>query len=260
MRLTLFQADAFTSRIFGGNPAAVCPLAEWISDDLMQAIAAENNLAETAFFVKQGEKFDLRWFTPVAEVDLCGHATLATAHIMYTELRYTSPEILFDTRSGVLEVKKNGSGYTMNFPTDVLIPVETPEEITKGLELTPQKVFRGKTDYLVVIESQEQLEALSPDFRTLAQGKVRGTIVTAPGNEVDFVSRCFYPQYGIDEDPVTGSAHTTLTPYWAKELNKSKLTAQQLSARKGELTCIHQGDRTELIGQAVTYLRGDIWV
>ncbi|MEM6843124.1 MAG: PhzF family phenazine biosynthesis protein [Bacteroidota bacterium] len=260
MQLTLFQADAFTSNVFGGNPAAVCPLTEWIPDDLMQAIAAENNLAETAFFVKQGDKFGLRWFTPVAEVDLCGHATLATAHIMYTELGHTAAKILFDTRSGILEVKKHESGYTMNFPTDVLTPVEAPEEITSGLGLTPKATFRGKTDYLVVIGSQEQLEQLTPDFRILAQGKVRGTIVTAPGNEVDFVSRCFYPQYGIDEDPVTGSAHTTLTPYWAKQLNKNELTAQQLSFRKGDLVCIHHGDRTELIGQAVTYLRGEIWV
>ncbi len=260
MQLTLYQADAFTSNVFGGNPAAVCPLTEWLSDDLMQAIAGENNLAETAFFVKHGESFDLRWFTPVAEVDLCGHATLATAHIMYSELGHTAPELSFDTRSGILKVKKTEQGYAMDFPTDPLTRVEAPTEVLEGLQLTPIETFRGKTDFLVVIDSQEQLEALSPDFRTLAQGKVRGTIVTAPGNDVDFVSRCFYPQYGIDEDPVTGSAHTTLTPYWAKRLDKTELTAQQLSSRQGELICIYHGDRTELIGQAVTYLRGDIWV
>ncbi|MEM9671292.1 MAG: PhzF family phenazine biosynthesis protein [Cyclobacteriaceae bacterium] len=258
MHLPIYQADAFTSKVFGGNPAAVCPLDEWLPDDLMQSIAEENNLSETAFFVKEGDHYALRWFTPVAEVDLCGHATLATAHIMYTELGHTAPELAFDTRSGMLKVKKLDQGYSMNFPTDPLTPVETPAEITDGLKLTPQETFRGKTDYLVVIDSQEQLETLQPDFRALAQGKVRGTIVTAPGNEVDFVSRCFYPQYGIDEDPVTGSAHTTLTPYWSERLDKKQLSAQQLSARKGELTCIDHGDRTELIGQAVTYLRGEI--
>jgi PhzF family phenazine biosynthesis protein len=258
MQLPLYQADAFTSKVFGGNPAAVCPLNEWLPDDLMQSIATENNLSETAFFVEKDDHYALRWFTPVAEVDLCGHATLATAHIMYTELGHTSPELAFDTRSGTLRVKKHAQGYSMNFPTDPLTLVENPAEITEGLKLAPKETFRGKTDYLVVVDSQEQLEALQPDFRILAHGKVRGTIVTAPGNEVDFVSRCFYPQYGIDEDPVTGSAHTTLTPYWSERLGKKELRAQQLSARKGALTCIYHGDRTELIGQAVIYLRGEI--
>ena len=256
----MYQADAFTSKVFGGNPAAVCPLSEWLPDDLMQAIAEENNLSETAFFVEESDHYALRWFTPMAEVDLCGHATLATAHIMYTELNHSSPELAFDTRSGMLKVKKHDQGYSMNFPTDQLTPVETPAEIMEGLKLTPKETFRGKTDYLVVIDSQEQLEALQPDFRTLAQGMVRGTIVTAPSNEVDFVSRCFYPQYGIDEDPVTGSAHTTLTPYWSDRLGKKELNAHQLSARKGALTCINHGERTELIGQAITYLRGKITV
>lgn len=260
MPLTLYQVDAFTSTVFGGNPAAICPLNEWLSDDTMQAIAAENNLAETAFFVKKGERYELRWFTPVTEVDLCGHATLGTAHILYTEMGSTATELLFDTRSGTLKVSRNQPGYSMNFPTDTITPVEPAPEILEGLQLLPVATFRGKTDYLVVIDSQDQLEQLSPDFRILSQGNVRGTIVTAPGDDVDFVSRCFYPQYGIDEDPVTGSAHTTLTPYWAERLGKTELTAQQLSSRRGELTCIHHGDRTKLIGQAVTYLRGEIWV
>lgn len=260
MQLTIYQADAFTSRVFGGNPAAICPLDDWLSDELMQSIAAENNLAETAFFLKQGEHYGLRWFTPVAEVDLCGHATLATAHIMYTELDYAAPEISFETRSGILKVKRQDASYVMNFPADPLTTVEAPNEVIEGLKLSPKETYRGKTDYLVVIDSQEQLEALTPDFRVLAEGDVRGTIVTAPGTEVDFVSRCFYPQYGIDEDPVTGSAHTTLTPYWAERLGKKELTAQQLSSRKGELLCTYLGDRVELRGQAVTYLRGEIKV
>nr|WKN36710.1 PhzF family phenazine biosynthesis protein [Tunicatimonas sp. TK19036] len=260
MQLTLYQVDAFTQKIFGGNPAAVCPLDDWLPDELMQAIAAENNLAETAFFVPQADQFGLRWFTPTVEVDLCGHATLATAHILYTELQYDLPNIGFNTRSGLLSVSEHASGYVMNFPADSITPIQTPPEIAEGLQLTSAETYRGKTDYLVVIDSQDQLEALQPDFRVLSKGDVRGTIVTAPGKNVDFVSRCFFPQSGIDEDPVTGSAHTTLTPYWAQRLGKKRLSAQQLSARKGELICTHMGDRVELIGSAVTYLKGDIWI
>lgn len=258
MGISLYQVDAFTTQVFGGNPAAVCPLKKWLPDDLMQAIAAENNLSETAFFVSQEGGYALRWFTPVAEVDLCGHATLAAAHVLYTELQRSTPSISFTTRSGRLEVRKNQDSYTMNFPVDSIQPVATPAEVKEGLGLLPQEVYRGKTDYLVVIDSEDQLRSLVPDFRILARGNVRGTIVTAPGREVDFVSRCFYPQYGIDEDPVTGSAHTTLAPYWADRLNKFRLTARQESKRKGELTCELDGERVNLTGSAVTYLRGEI--
>lgn len=258
MQLTLYQVDAFTDHVFGGNPAAVCPLDEWLSDTIMQSIAAENNLAETAFFVPKEGRYGLRWFTPMLEVDLCGHATLASAHVLYTELGYTEASISFDTRSGQLSVTKHAQGYAMNFPLDEITLVETPPEIREGLALTPLETYRGKTDYLVIIESQEQLEALQPDLRALARGNVRGTIVSAPGRDVDFVSRCFFPQSGIDEDPVTGSAHTTLVPYWSQRLDKKQLTARQVSTRQGDLICHHLGNRVELIGNAVTYLWGDV--
>lgn len=260
MQLTLYQVDAFTQKIFSGNPAAVCPLDDWLSDKTMQSIAAENNLAETAFFVPQDDQFELRWFTPTVEVDLCGHATLATAHILYTELQYDLPNIGFITRSGLLTVSKHTLGYAMNFPADPVTAIQTPPEIAAGLQIESVETYRGKTDYLVVIGSQDQLEALQPDFRALSKGDVRGTIVTAPGKDVDFVSRCFYPQSGIDEDPVTGSAHTTLTPYWAQRLGKKRLVAQQVSSRKGDLICTDMGERIELIGSAVTYMVGDIWI
>ncbi len=261
MKLKLYQVDAFTDTLFGGNPAAVCPLENWLPDAQMQAVAAENNLAETAFYVPEKHGFHLRWFTPTTEVALCGHATLATAHVLFTMYDHQEDEIRFHTQSGVLTVTKDGSWLTLNFPADTIRPVALPAALAEGLGVVPEEVYRGKTDFLVVLTSQAQVESLQPDFRKLAQQKdVRGTIVTAPGEDVDFVSRCFYPQTGIDEDPVTGSAHTTMIPYWAKKLGNDELTARQLSARGGFLRCQHLEERVAISGQAVTYLTGEIEV
>ena len=261
MEIPIYQVDAFSPTIFGGNPAAVCPLEEWLEDGLMQNIASENYLAETAFFVREDDGYHLRWFTPVKEVDLCGHATLATAHVLFNHLAYAKEEVAFQTRSGRLTVRKDGEYYVMNFPADHIQEVPTPDIITEALGIKPIKTFLGREDYLVILPSQKEVEALVPDFRKLAMlENSRGTIATARGNTVDFVSRCFFPLYGIDEDPTTGSAHTTLTVYWAKELQKENLTALQLSDRVGTLRCNLINDRVEIIGQAKTYLIGQIIV
>ncbi|MCB0572811.1 MAG: PhzF family phenazine biosynthesis protein [Phaeodactylibacter sp.] len=260
MEITLYQADAFTGQRFRGNPAAVCPLKEWLPDATMQAIAAENNLSETAFFVPKGHDYHLRWFTPAIEVKLCGHATLATAHILFEHLGYLGKVVHFHSQSGLLSVAKEQGYYIMDLPTDILEPVVAPRVLLDALQARPVEIFSGREDYLVVLESQEQVARLQPDFRLLRQVKGRGIIVTAPGDEADFVSRCFFPNAGIDEDPVTGSAHTTLTPYWAERLSKQELTAQQISARGGNLKCTMLGERVAIAGQAVTYLEGRIWV
>ncbi len=262
MTIPIYQVDAFTNQLFGGNPAAVCPLEQWLPDETMQQIAAENNLAETAFYVPQGEQFGLRWFTPTVEVDLCGHATLATAHVLYEVLQHTADPLRFDTRSGMLSVRRDGTKLVMDFPADTLTSAEVSEPVLAGLgrpKIT--ECLRGQSDYLVVLETQEQLAALQPDFRQLSEDRnVRAIIVTAPGENVDFVSRCFAPNAGIDEDPVTGSAHTTLIPYWAKRLGKTQLTARQISQRGGELDCTHQSNRVKIAGEAVCYLRGEVYL
>ena len=259
MELTIYQVDAFTDQLFGGNPAAVVPLKKWLPDDLMQKIASENNLSETAFYLSSRDEFEIRWFTPTAEVDLCGHATLAAAHILFDEKNYSQKTIVFHSKSGILRVEKLNNLYTMDFPSDKIHQVTTPVEITKGLNITPKETFRGKDDYMVVIDSEIELNSLRPDFRMLSLlENVRGVIVTAPGSEVDFVSRCFYPNYGINEDPATGSAHTTMTPYWSQKLNKIDMTALQSSPRKGTFRCKYQHDRVLISGQAVTYLKGTL--
>jgi PhzF family phenazine biosynthesis protein len=265
--LKIYQADAFTSRLFGGNPAAIVPLTDWLPDDTMQAIAAENNLAETAFIVPtDGEKsdFHIRWFTPAIEVRLCGHATLAAAHILYEHLAYQKEGVRFDSLSGVLSVSKKEKIYTLDFPTDILrgVSLDSPEAetIRKGLNINPLEILRGSDDFMAVVSCEADVQALSPDFSILKTLNSRGLIVTAKGDSVDFVSRCFFPQSGIDEDPVTGSAHTALIPYWAEKLGKPKLIARQISSRIGELTCHLKGDRVEISGEAVTYLVGDIFI
>ncbi len=260
MLLDLYQVDAFAEDLFSGNPAAVCPLANWLPDEIMQKIAAENNLAETAFFVPEGDHFHLRWFTPAVEVDLCGHATLATAHVLFEHLDFGETEIRFQTRSGMLSVKKDRDKLVMNFPTDQIARAEAPEALVQALSIAPQEVWQGREDFLVVLDDEAQLTQLQPDFRMLLQLGGRGVIVTAPGKQYDFVSRCFFPIAGIDEDPVTGSAHTTLTPYWAKRLGKNRLEARQISARGGNVSCELLGDRVILSGSAVTYLRGKIFL
>jgi PhzF family phenazine biosynthesis protein len=259
MKLPIYQIDAFTDKIFGGNPAAVCPLPDWLPKPLMQKIAMENNLAETAFFVQKGNRFEIKWFTPTVEVDLCGHATLASAHILFQYLGYQGEELLFDSNSGELRVKRAGDLLTLNFPTAQYTEVEAPDELLEAMFIDPEEVFKG-TDYMLVLESEEEVLSVQPNFLRLAEIPTRGIIITAEGSKVDFVSRFFAPRAGIHEDPVTGSSHTLLIPYWAKRLGKNTLTAQQISARGGELYCQYLGERVEIGGKAQTYLIGEIEV
>jgi len=258
MKLPIFQADAFASGLFKGNPAAVVPLQHWLSDELMQQIAMENNLSETAFFVPRGNHFHIRWFTPKAEVRLCGHATLATAHILFNELGYPGDLLEFESLSGILKVKKVEAKLQLDFPADFAQEVEPIETFTEAFSTKPQKTLKGKTDYLLLFDSEETIKNLQPNIQLLLSTNARGIMVTAKGNEVDFVSRFFAPAVGVNEDPVTGSAHTTLSPFWANRLNKIELTALQLSARGGQLWCTLSGDRVFIAGKAVTYLRGEI--
>lgn len=259
MKIPIYQVDAFTNERFKGNPAAVCPLDSWLPDAVMQNIAAENNLAETAYIVSSGNEYEIRWFTPTVEVDLCGHATLASAYVLFNELSFGGEQINFIShRSGPLSVTKNGSILALNFPVDTLSELSLSPEFAIGLSQAPVKVFKGKTDYLFVYNSEAEILALQPDFEPLKAHSVRGIIVTAPGETTDFVSRFFGPACGVNEDPVTGSAHTTLTPYWSSVLGKTELTARQLSLRTGDLTCKLVGDRVEIAGEAVLYLRGEI--
>lgn len=260
MQLSLYQLDAFTDKVFGGNPAAVVPLTSWLSDETMQAIAAENNLAETAFYVPTEAGFHIRWFTPTVEVDLCGHATLASAYVLFSLENYAHDEINFDSRSGVLNVRKEGDWLVLNFPADSIHKqLLSPPALLEALgEISPVEILRGKTDFMAVLESEEQVRTLQPDIIVLSTLPARGVIITAPGDSVDFVSRFFAPQSGIAEDPVTGSAHTTLTPYWAGKLGKTEMEALQVSARGGVLKTKLIGDRVEIAGQVKLYLRGTI--
>jgi PhzF family phenazine biosynthesis protein len=261
MKFKIYQIDAFTDAIFGGNPAAVCPLENWLPDDVLQKIAMENNLAETAYYVKREKDYEIRWFTPAVEVDLCGHATLATAYVLYNYEQHVSPEIIFHSRrSGKLTVNKQGDLLTLNFPTDKFEKVSITPDLQKGFDRQPVEIIKGKTDYMFVFKTEEEIQNLKPNLQELAKWDVRGVIATAKGEKSDFVSRFFAPQSGIDEDPVTGSAHTTLTPYWAGQLNKKELSAVQLSARKGNLICKHLNDRVEISGKAKTYLIGEIYL
>lgn len=262
MQFPLYQLDAFSNKIFGGNPAAVVPLKAWLPDETMQAIAAENNLAETAFYVATDAGFHIRWFTPIVEVDLCGHATLATAYVLFFIENYPHDQISFDSRSGELKVRKEQDWLVLDFPSDHLHKqLISPPALLEALgDITPLEILRGKTDFMAVLESEEQVRTLQPDVIVLSTLPVRGVIVTAKGNSVDFVSRFFAPQSGIAEDPVTGSAHTTLTPYWAEKLGKTELSALQVSARGGVLKTKLLGDRVEIAGQVRLYLRGMIEV
>lgn len=256
--MKIYQVDAFTDTLFAGNPAAICPLDEWLPDELMQKLGMENNLAETAFFVKEDDgSFHIRWFTPTVEVDLCGHATLAAAYVLFNELGYTDDVIRFQSKSGELVVTRNGDMITLDFPANPPKPVETPAGLIKGLKISSGEVMFGGWDYVVVLDSQEAVENLDPDFLTLAKVKARGVTVTAKGNDVDFVSRCFFPQSGINEDPVTGSAHTIVAPYWSKVLGKTNMTAKQLSPRGGFLEIEIKGDRVLMSGKGRLYMKGE---
>jgi len=258
MKLKMYQVDAFADKIFSGNPAAVCPLDKWLPDETMQNIAMENNLAETAFYVNEKEGLRIRWFTPNIEVDLCGHATLATSFVLFHHENHKGDKIVFNSRSGPLTVTKAGEILTLNFPIDTIAEVPPLPILEQGLGAKPLKTFKGKTDYMLVFESEDVIRKMNPDFKLIGTVDARGIIVTAKGNEVDFVSRFFGPQSGIDEDPVTGSAHTSLTPYWASVLNKTEFSALQLSRRLGKLKCKLLGNRVEISGTAKLFLTGTI--
>jgi len=258
MKIRLYQVDAFATRAFEGNPAAVCPLESWPEDSLLQAIAQENNLSETAFFVPGASGYELRWFTPVDEVDLCGHATLATAHVIFETFGYSGPVIPFETRSGELFVKKLGKRLQMDFPAQPPLPCEPPGNLARGLGgLRPLECLAA-ADYMAVFDSEATVRAIRPDHTLLGALDLRGVIVTAPGDDVDFVSRFFAPQLGVPEDPVTGSAHCELAPYWAARLRKKVLSARQVSQRGGSLECELSGDRVLISGSAVLFMEAEI--
>lgn len=256
--MTIYQVDAFNNELFKGNPAAVCPLDTFLSEDLMLAIAEENNLSETVFFVKNEDSFDIRWFTPTCEIDLCGHATLAAAHIIFTEQNFDKNTIVFNSKSGILTVTKNKDWYTLNFPSEEISAIETPSILEEALNVPVLKTYKGTWKLLVELENETTVANLKPNFSLLSELESRGIIVTSKGDSVDFVSRFFAPKIGINEDPVTGSAHTLLIPYWAKKLTKNSLNAVQLSKRVGILKCNYLNERVEMSGQAITYLKGEL--
>jgi len=257
LKLRQYQVDAFATRAFEGNPAAVCPLEHWPDDGLLQAIAEENNLSETAYFVPSEKGFRLRWFTPVSEIDLCGHATLAAAHVIFEHLGYPKRLITFETRSGDLFVERKGKSLEMNFPACPPTSHEIPQTLAEGLGQRPIEVLAAG-DYMAVFDSEATFRAIAPNQTLLGQLDLRGVIVTAPGTDVYFVSRFFAPKFGVPEDPVCGSAHCELAPYWASRLGKNSLTARQVSKRGGHITCEVNGDRVYLSGCAVTFMEAEI--
>ncbi|MBL8702282.1 MAG: PhzF family phenazine biosynthesis protein [Alphaproteobacteria bacterium] len=258
MRLPIYQVDAFADRRFAGNPAAVVPLDAWLPDATLLAIAAENNLSETAFFVREGARHRLRWFTPATEVDLCGHATLATAHVMYTRLGAAPARIEFESRSGVLAVDRDGDRIVLDFPAQAVAPATVTSDMTAALGAAPVEALANAQFLVAVLDSAARVRELAPDLGRLRRLAAYGVTVTAPGEDCDFVSRHFAPNRGIDEDPVTGSAHCRLMPYWAKRLGRTSLVARQLSRRGGTLWCELAVGRVRIAGHAVTYLEGAI--
>ena len=259
-KIPLYVVDAFTREVFAGNPAAVCPLEEWLPDALMQSIAMENNLSETAFFVREGERYRLRWFTPAVEVNLCGHATLASAFVIFNYLDASAAAVTFDSLSGPLRVTREGGRITLDFPALRAAPADAPPGLFEGLRARPREVLRSKTDYLAVFDSEEEVRRLAPDFSALAAVEAQGVIATAPGRESDCASRYFAPRAGIPEDPVTGAAHCTLTPFWAERLGRREITARQVSRRGGELFCADAGDRVKISGHAARYSEGFLYL
>jgi PhzF family phenazine biosynthesis protein len=257
MKIPIFQIDAFTNRVFSGNPAAVCPLEYWLDDGQLQAIASENNLSETAFFVDRGDYYQLRWFTPQTEIDLCGHATLASAYVIMNKINPHLKKVTFGTRSGELIVHNDRELYSMDFPSHAPTPCDVPENLSEALDKKPLAVLASNY-YLAVYESEEDVRSVNPYMKLIKELDRLAVIITAKGNKVDFVSRFFAPAVGIPEDPVTGSAHCTLIPYWSKELNKTKLVAQQLSCRGGEIFCEYKNDRVVIAGHATLFLEGYI--
>ena len=260
MTLPIYQIDAFAEEVFQGNPAAVCPLREWLTDERMQAIAAENNLSETAFFVPGAEPgdYNLRWFTPAAEVELCGHATLASAYLILSRLAPERDAVRFSTLSGILEVRRDGDRLAMDFPARPPGAYDPPPGLFEALGAEPEAMLASQRDAMAVYGDEATVRGLAPDIRALAAINREGVIVTAPGHDCDFVSRYFAPALGIDEDPATGSTHSTLTPYWAERLGKSELHACQVSARGGDFYCRAMGERVRIAGRARLYLEGTI--
>lgn len=257
MKLPIYQIDAFASKAFEGNPAAICPLQKWLEDDVLLSVAEENNLSETAFIVPTKNGFHIRWFTPTTEVDLCGHATLAAAFVIFNELNYQHESISFESKSGILTVIKKEALLVMDFPAQPPIPCDLPNEINQAFAVTPIECLKSE-DYIVVLKNETDVLNAKPKLELLNKIDLRGVIITAQSDNYDFVSRFFAPKYGINEDPVTGSAYTQLTPYWEKKLNKTMLHAKQLSRRGGELFCESLGERVTIAGSAVKYLQGEI--
>ncbi len=257
MKIFIYQVDAFSEKIFKGNPAAVCPLDAWLPDEVLQSIAQENNLSETAYFINEGQQYHIRWFTPTVEVELCGHATLASAYVLFEILGFPGNEIVFDSKSGELKVRRKGQLIELDFPKSTISRCDIPTEITRAFGKEPLEVWKSD-DLIAVYENESDIVSLSPDFSILNELDYRGVIATSPGEETDFVSRFFAPRYGVNEDPVTGSAHCELVPYWASVLGKSKLSAAQLSKRGGWLQCELSGERVLIAGKAVKYLEGTI--
>ena len=257
MRLKYYQVDAFTSRPFAGNPAGVCPLERWLPDDLLQSISAENNLSETAFFTREDGFFHLRWLTPATEVDLCGHATLASAFVLFTELGYSEASVRFQTLSGPLTATRRQEIIELDFPSRPPQPCAAPDALVRGLGRQPSEVLKSR-DYLVCFDSEADVAALTPDMRLLEQLDCLGVIATARGDDADFVSRFFAPRAGIPEDPATGSSHCTLIPLWAERLGKSQLVARQISRRGGEFSCRLLGNRVGIGGRAILYSRAEL--
>ena len=257
MKLDIYQIDAFADKPFAGNPAAVCPLEYWLSAQLMQSIAAENNLSETAFFVPTDTNYHIRWFTPTHEVDLCGHATLASAFVIFSILEYRKKTIVFTSKSGELSISKNGTWLAMDFPTQKPTPCALPKQIMTAFQNQPIECLKSQ-DYVVVFKNEAQILNAEPDIALLNQLDLRGVIITAISKKYDFVNRVFAPKFGINEDPVTGSAFTQLIPYWSEKLNKKELTAKQVSKRGGEVNCVYLDKRVKISGKAIKYMVGSI--
>ena len=257
MKVSIYIIDAFAKKQFEGNPAAVCPLDKWLPDVVMQNIASENNLSETAFFVPSNNVFHIRWFTPTKEVDLCGHATLASAYVIFNHLKHRSTEVLFESKSGTLKARQNNEWLELDFPILTPLACETPNEFIDAFSKTPTECFKSM-DYMLIFDDEEYVKRVSPDLSLLKNISGRGVIITASSNKYDFVNRFFTPKYGLGEDPVTGSAFTQLVPYWSNRLNKNKLVAKQVSKRGGELRCELAGGRVKISGMAVQYLSGNI--
>lgn len=260
LTIPIYQVDAFADELFSGNPAAVVIHEIELSVEIMQKIAAENNLSETAFVYKKDQTYNIRWFTPTIEVDLCGHATLAAAHVLFEHLEYSNEKISFSSNSGILEVQKKQEYLYLNFPADTLHQVEISKQIINGLGEKPLELYKGRDDFLAILENEETIASVSPNMEILSKLSSRGIIVSAQGNKTDFVSRFFAPQAGIPEDPVTGSAHTTLIPYWSKRLGKQNLVARQISKRGGSLVCrnLELNNWVEIGGKAIIYMKGKI--